>query len=164
MVPGDGGWSLPVLYFQVFYNTKFCAMTDHENELEKIESRLKSLETRLARLESAFVIPEKEKVNTSEEQVQTSEPLLNSECTNEEEKGLESQIGQFGLAWLGNIVLLFGIIFLTQYLIIQEHRLLSVILSYLSALSIYFLSIYLKKTNAHLSFIFKMNSQVLLLS
>ena len=104
-------------------------MTDHENELEKIESRLKSLESRLARLESVFVIPEKEKVNTSEEQVQTSELLLNSEGTNEEEKGLESQIGQFGLAWLGNIVLLFGIIFLTQYLIIQEHRLLSVILS-----------------------------------
>jgi hypothetical protein len=137
-------------------------MTDHEKELEKIESRLKSLESRLARLESAFVIPELGKVNTSEEQVQISELLINSEGINEEEKGLESQIGQFGLAWLGNIVLLFGIIFLTQYLIIQEHHLLSVILSYLSALSIYFLSIYLKKTNAHLSFIFKMNSQVLL--
>ena len=137
-------------------------MTDHEKELEKIESRLKSLESRLARLESAFVNPELGKVSTSEEQVQTSELLINSEGINEEEKGLESQIGQFGLAWLGNIVLLFGIIFLTQYLIIQEHHLLSVILSYLSALSIYFLSIYLKKTNAHLSFIFKMNSQVLL--
>ena len=137
-------------------------MTDHENELEKIESRLKSLENRLSRLESAFVIPEKETMNSSEEQVQTSELLLNSKGKNEEEKGLESQIGQFGLAWLGNIVLLFGIIFLTQYLMIQEYRLFSVILGYLSALSIYFLSIYLKKTNVHLSFMFKMNSQVLL--
>jgi hypothetical protein len=137
-------------------------MTDHENELEKIESRLKSLENRLSRLESAFVIPGKETMNSSEEQVQTSEFLLNSKGINEEEKGLESQIGQFGLAWLGNIVLLFGIIFLTQYLMIQEYRLLSVILGYLSALLIYFLSIYLKKTNVHLSFMFKMNSQVLL--
>jgi hypothetical protein len=137
-------------------------MTDNENELEKIESRLKSLENRLSRLESAFVIPEKETMNSSEEQVQTSELLLNSKGKNEEEKGLESQIGQFGLAWLGNIVLLFGIIFLTQYLMIQEYRLLQVILGYLSAISIYFLSIYLKKTNVHLSFMFKMNSQVLL--
>jgi len=152
----------PGVVFSGFYNTKFCAMTDHENELEKIEGRLKSLENRLARLESAFVIPEKETMNSSEEQVHTSELLLNSEGINEEEKGLELQIGQFGLAWLGNIVLLFGIIFLTQYLTIQEHRLLSVILGYLSALSIYFLSIYLKKTNVHLSFMFKMNSQVLL--
>jgi hypothetical protein len=152
----------PGVVFSGFYNTKFCAMTDHENELEKIEGRLKSLENRLARLESAFVIPEKETMNSSEEQVHTSELLLNSEGINEEEKGLELQIGQFGLAWLGNIVLLFGIIFLTQYLTIQEYRLLSVILGYLSALSIYFLSIYLKKTNVHLSFMFKMNSQVLL--
>jgi hypothetical protein len=152
----------PGVVFSGFYNTKFCAMTDHENELEKFEGRLKSLENRLARLESAFVIQEKETMNSSEEQVQTSELLLNSEGINKEEKGLELQIGQFGLAWLGNIVLLFGIIFLTQYLTIQEHRLLSVILGYLSALSIYFLSIYLKKTNVHLSFMFKMNSQVLL--
>ena len=33
------------------------------------------------------------------------------------EKGnVESRIGEYGLAWLGNIVLLFGISFLVQYL------------------------------------------------
>lgn len=138
-------------------------MTNHENELEKIERRLKSLETRLAQLESAFVIPVSEKMKSSEEYVQTPEQLFNSQnITDEEEKGLESQIGQFGLAWLGNIVLLFGIIFLTQYLMIQKYRFISVILGYLAALSIYFISNYLKKTNVHLSFIFKMNAQVLL--
>ncbi len=137
-------------------------MTDHENELKKIENRLKSLETRMARIESAFVIRERDNINTSEEQIQASEFLLDSERINEEEKGLESQIGQFGLAWLGNIVLLFGIIFLTQYLMIKEYRVLSVVLGYFSALSIYYFSVYLKKTNAHLSFMFRMNSQVLL--
>src|SRR5674476_198343 len=96
-------------------------MTEHENELGKIESRLKSLETRLARLESVLVIRERENTNYSEEQVQPSEVSFNSERTDEEEKGLESQIGQFGLAWLGNIVLLFGIIFLTQYPVSYTH-------------------------------------------
>ena len=137
-------------------------MTEHENELGKIESRLKSLETRLARLESVLVIRERENTNYSEEQVQPSEVSFNSERTDEEEKGLESQIGQFGLAWLGNIVLLFGIIFLTQYLMIQGYRFPSVILGYLAVLSIIFLSNYLKKTNLHLSFMFKMNAEVLL--
>jgi len=137
-------------------------MTDHENELERIEIRLKSLETRLTRLESAFSIPESEKLNSSEEQAQVSGLSGDSEKIIDEDKGLESKIGQFGLAWLGNIVLLFGIIFLTQYLMIQEYRLISVILGYLAALSIWFLSIYLKKSNGHLSFIFKMNAQVLL--
>src|SRR5664280_2635437 len=137
-------------------------MTDRENELEKIESRLKSLEARLVRLESVLSIPGKDNSDYSAEQAQPVIVSPDSERTDEEEKGLESQIGQFGLAWLGNIVLLFGIIFLTQYLMIQDHLLLSVILGYLSALSIYFLSIYLKKTNLHLSFMFKMNAQVLL--
>ena len=137
-------------------------MADHENELGKIESRLKSLETRLARLESVLSIPDRENTDYSEEQVQPVEVSLNSETTDEEEKGLESQIGQFGLAWLGNIVLLFGIIFLTQYLMIQGYRFPSVILGYLAALSIIFLSKYLKGTNLHLSFMFKMNAQVLL--
>ena len=51
----------------------------------------------------------------------------------EEEKGLESQIGRFGLAWMGNIVLLFGITFLTQYLINLGHQVAAVILGYIAA-------------------------------
>jgi hypothetical protein len=137
-------------------------MTDQENELEKIENRLKSLETRLSRLESVLTIREKEIPDYAEEHVQPVVVALNSERTDDEEKGLESQIGQFGLAWLGNIVLLFGIIFLTQYLMIQGYRFPSVILGYFAAISIFFLSNYLKKTNLHLSFMFKMNAQVLL--
>lgn len=137
-------------------------MTDQENELEKIESRLKALEIRLSRLESVLVIPEKDISYHSEEKAQPAEISHGPEKADDEEKGLETQIGQFGLAWLGNIVLLFGIIFLTQYLMIQEHRILSVVLGYLSALSIYSLSIYLKKTNVHMSFMFRMNSLVLL--
>ena len=89
-------------------------------------------------------------------------PPLKSDTLIDEEKGLESQIGRFGLAWLGNIVLLFGITFLTQYLMNLGHRFLSIILGYLAAASIFFLADYLKKTNVHLSFIFKMNAQILL--
>ena len=137
-------------------------MSDQENELGKIEKRLKSLETRLSRLESVLIIQERKNPYSSEEQVQPAVVSLNSERTDEEEKGLESQIGQFGLAWLGNIVLLFGIIFLTQYLMIQGYLFPSVILGYLAALSIFFLSNYLKRTNLHLSFMFKMNAEVLL--
>jgi hypothetical protein len=148
--------------FQVFSNFKFFAMTDHQNELEKIEIRLISLENRLTRLESAIVIPGDAKIVGSEEKEKVSDISLNSENTDDEEKGLESQIGQFGLAWLGNIVLLFGIIFLTQYLMIRGNHFLSVILGYLAAVSIFFLSNYLKRTNDHLSFMFKMNAQVLL--
>ncbi len=137
-------------------------MADQDNELEKIGTRLHSIELRLSRLESALIIADNKNAYRSEEQVQTVDPSLNSDTLNEEEKGLESQIGRFGLAWLGNIVLLFGISFLTQYLMILGHRFLSIILGYITSASIFFLANYLKKTNVHLAFMFKMNAQILL--
>lgn len=137
-------------------------MIEQENEIGKIENRLKLLETRLARLETLLVGQEKEKPCEPEGSVQIIDPLPVSETLYEEEKGLESQIGRFGLAWLGNVVLLFGIIFMTLYLMNSGHRFVSAVVGYISAVLILFLAGYLKKLNEHLSFIFKMNAQILL--
>jgi hypothetical protein len=141
---------------------KLLTMANQENEMEKIENRLNSLEIRLARLESALIHPEKENILIYDEQVNAPHSTLIPDTLNEEDKGLESRIGRYGLAWLGNIVLLFGITFLAQYLTILGHPILSVILGYFAALSIFVLAIYLTKTNGHLSFMFKINAQVLL--
>jgi len=137
-------------------------MADQENEMGKIISRLDSLEIRLARLEAAFANPVKEDSYRSEEYNLKSGTAIIPETLDEEEKGLESRIGRFGLAWLGNIVLLFGITFLAQYLMLKGLGLLSVILGYVAAGSIFLLANYLKKTNDHLSFMFKINALVLL--
>jgi len=137
-------------------------MADQDSELEKISKRLQSIELRLARLESTLVISENENSFNSELQDRAVSPLLITDTLNEEDKGIESQIGRFGLAWLGNIVLLFGITFMTQYLIILGDRFLSVIFGYTAAAAIFFLADYLKKTNEHLAFMFKMNAQLLL--
>ena len=136
-------------------------MADQENEMEKIRSRLNALEIRLARLESAVAKPDFRDSLSVEKEEETATTIL-SDTTNEEETGLESRIGRFGLAWIGNIVLLFGIVFLAQYLMILGHRFFSVILGYTAALSIFLLSDYLRKTNDHLSFMFKINAQILL--
>jgi hypothetical protein len=133
-------------------------MSENESELGKIESRLKSLETRVSMLESALTASDKSIQVNSNEKIQ--QPV--SVGTIEEESGLESQIGRFGLAWLGNIVLLFGIAFLAQYLMNLGMGAFGVLLGYIASGSIFFLSNYLKKTNSHLAFMFKMNAQVLL--
>ena len=137
-------------------------MTDQEQELERISSRLRAIELRLSRLESALLITENNNAFNSRDKVRIMDPSQNSKTLDEEGKGLESQIGRFGLAWLGNIVLLFGIIFLTEFLMIQGYRFLSVIFGYFAAASIFFLSGYVKKTNVHLAFMFNLNAQVLL--
>lgn len=137
-------------------------MADQESEIERIERHLNSLELRLAQLEAAQIIPVNENSFRSAEMVQSVYTSPGTDTLNDEDKGLESQIGRFGLAWLGNIVLLFGIAFLTQYLMNLGQRIVSVLLGYLAAAAIFFLANYIKKTNVHLAFIFKMNAQILL--
>jgi hypothetical protein len=137
-------------------------MADQESELDKIRSQLNSMELRIRRLESTWAYSDAGKtINTGKPAQKVEQDAVSDDLAGEE-KGLESQIGRFGLAWMGNIVLLFGITFLTQYLMNLGHQFVAVILGYIAAAAIYFLSDYLKKTNIHLSFMFKMNAQVLL--
>jgi len=137
-------------------------MTEQDKDVEKIGRRLKSIELRLARLESALFISGNESMLRSEHKARIDDTVPTSDTPDEGDKGLESTIGRFGLAWLGNIVLLFGIIFLNQYLIIRGQQFLSIFLGYIAAAAIFYLANYLKKSNVHLAFIFKMNAQVLL--
>ncbi len=137
-------------------------MADQEKEVEKIKRRLKTLELRLERLESALAVPDNGNLYRAEEQVRAGKVLVESDALNEKDLGLESQIGRFGLAWSGNIVLLFGITILTQYLMNLGHRFIAVLFGYIAAAFIFFLAGYLKKTNTHLSFIFKIHAQTLL--
>jgi hypothetical protein len=137
-------------------------VADQESEPEKIGRHLQSIELRLSRVEEMLRIERKENLYRSEVQVRQVEPSNVSDTISDEDKGLESKIGRFGLAWLGNIVLLFGIAFLTQYLMNVGYRFVSVLPGYTAAASIYFLAGYLKKNNVHLAFMFKMNAQILL--
>jgi hypothetical protein len=139
-------------------------MADQEGELDKIRSQLKSMDLRLRRLEAEMAYSGARNHATGEMQETPETPVIISESDDlpGDGKGLESQIGRFGLAWMGNIVLLFGITFLTQYLITLGHEIVGVVLGYISAAIIYAVSDYLKKSNNHLSYMLKMNAQVLL--
>ena len=137
-------------------------MADQNEEMEKILERLHSLENRLSRLESVQRITEVESFYKSEVQDEEVTRTTQEDTLNDEEKGLESRIGRFGLAWLGNIVLLFGITFLCQYMLNMGYKVSSFLVGYLVSASIFFLAYFIKKTNTHLAFIFKINAQVLL--
>ena len=137
-------------------------MADQNEEMEKILERLHSLENRLSRLESVQRITEVESFYKSEVQDEEVTRTTQEDTLNDEEKGLESRIGRFGLTWLGNIVLLFGITFLCQYMLNMGYKVSSFLVGYLVSASIFFLAYFIKKTNTHLAFIFKINAQVLL--
>ena len=136
-------------------------MADHGNELKKIRDRLQEVENRIRDIEAALN-QDLEKSYFRSGEVLKNDEFQNSEPINDEGIGLESQIGRFGLAWLGNIVLLFGIVFLIQYTIIRGYQVFSFLFGYTASAAIFLLSGYLKKTNNHLAFMFKMNAQLLL--
>jgi hypothetical protein len=133
-----------------------------DDTTEEIGRRLNSIEARLARLESVLINTDNKIPYRSDEKKETTALLLDSGSADDEEKGLESRVGRFGLAWLGNIVLLIGIIFLSQYLMNLGQRIFCIILGYIASASIFFLANRLKKINSYLSFMFKINALILL--
>jgi hypothetical protein len=137
-------------------------MADQENERNDLDKRLQSIEQRLGQIESLLLDSGNFSTVKAKENIQLSETELTGSNTDGEEGGLESRIGRYGLAWIGNIVFLFGIIFLVQYLMNKEFRIVSVLTGLAAASAIYLLAVYLEKINTHLAFMFKLNAQVIL--
>ncbi len=75
---------------------------------------------------------------------------------------IEFGIGEYGMAWLGNIVLLFGITFLTQNLQNSGNTLFAVITGYASVAAIYAASFYAKRAYSYLSKLLFFNGHIIL--
>ncbi len=127
---------------------------DEQNteELGKILKRLDSLEERIALLESTKAqthqvqaVPEKEKEDEDTESVNFRISLSSP---------FETRLGEYGLAWLGNIVLFFAITFLWQYFNDAGKPLISVIVGVISVTGIFTMSYYFRKNYSYLSFLF----------
>ena len=120
---------------------------ENKTDLESILSKIISLEFRIKNLEGALGI------NPNNYLSEPQDPDENDSKQNKDnsESGYESRIGGFGLALLGNIVLLFGIIFLSQYIQNSGYPLFSSIFGYLSVIGVFLFSNYIKKKVSHLS-------------
>jgi hypothetical protein len=137
-------------------------MADQDVDINEISRRLQSIELRLSRLESGMTTVDKLLSSPEDTMSPPSNSILISGASDEDGTGLESKIGRFGLAWLGNVVLLFGITFLSQYLMNIGHLYFACFIGYFATASIFLLANYLKKTNDHLAFMFRLNAQILL--
>ena len=75
---------------------------------------------------------------------------------------LESKVGEFGLSWLGNIVLFFGIIFLVQYIQNSGYQIASSVFGYVSVVGIFVLAHFMKSTYSKMASIFNLNAYLIL--
>ena len=75
---------------------------------------------------------------------------------------MESKIGEFGLGWLGSIVLLFGLAFVTQYIQSSGQPLFSTIFGYVASILVFVIAHFIKKSISSLSSKFNIIGYVLL--
>ena len=126
---------------------------DNKSALESILAKLTSLESRIIRVEEELGIS----ADISEvAALENTEKGKNYNSAKEEQEGIESRIGGYGLALLGNIVLLFGIIFFSNYIQGKGQAALSVIFGYACSIGIFVLSHFAKKRIPYLSIMFEM--------
>ncbi|NOZ46696.1 MAG: hypothetical protein GXO79_07920 [Chlorobi bacterium] len=132
-------------------------MNKSENELDKILSKLNSIENRLKIVENKVGVqtaqldsfPEKESSILPDDDIQ-------------EDTLSESNIGEKGLAFLGSVVLLFGIIFLMTFMQNEGHSYASIIIGYVSASIVFYLAHRLKKNFENMNYLFNISSLFLL--
>jgi len=126
--------------------------------LSALESRIAALENEVRSLRSPGRVPETDPAEDNPEDYRLSLKLPGDDS----EGGIESKIGEYGLAWLGNIVLFFGIVFLTQYLINTGHPFISAIVGFLSVAGILVLARAIRGSYSYMAATFTVSAQVLL--
>jgi hypothetical protein len=130
-------------------------------ELKDILERLNSLENRLSAIEND------QKTNTQNIQSIADTRAFKSEPDEELKINLnlnisESKVGEYGLAWLGNFVLLFGIIFLTEYISKKGFGLISSLTGFASVAGIFMLSFKIRESLKHMSLMFEIIGYLLI--
>ena len=137
-------------------------MTQQDNKSINLEDRIRSIELRLSNVESALALNDQVGLSYRPDEPHGVESSSLAGKAREDGKGFESRIGGVGLALLGNLVLLFAVIFFTEYVIILGYRLLSVVVGVVSVGTIILISNYFKKSNPDLSIILFTGGQVIL--
>ncbi len=122
----------------------------------ELAEKIQVLEQRLIRLESSRNLYSGQTYQHEQEEVNFGIKFKEFKETH-----LESNIGEFGLAWLGNIVLFFGMTFFVQFLLISGFTYLSSAFGFASVAGIFLLSRYFRNSNPYMAKIFNLNGYVL---
>jgi hypothetical protein len=132
-----------------------------KTEFDQLKQRIEELETRLSRLEEESDTLGFRGMMMSKRAHQESS-RSDPESNSAREESIESRIGEYGMAWLGNIVLLFGIIFLSQFMQRNNRELLSLLPGLASVAVVYLIGYYTRKPFPYMSRLFVYNGHLLL--
>jgi len=136
-------------------------MINQDPEKNNLLSKLDSLESRISNIEERLGIYSpiiKSQISSENEPPPEKSKIIEDE----QESALESRIGGYGMALIGNVVLLFGIIFLWQYIQKLGYPIFSFFFGYISVALILLAAKYLRKKIASMAFMFDIVGQSML--
>jgi hypothetical protein len=129
------------------------------DELQLLLHRIDSLENRVAFLESNKpIIKSNQPVKTKETDTNQEFSDLNISVS----APFETNLGEYGLAWLGNIVLFFAIAFLWKYFNDSGRPVISAIVGIVSVGGVFTMSYAFRKNFSFLSYIFNLFGFIIL--
>jgi len=132
-----------------------------ESDLKNIQDQLQSLEARIGRLEKLFQASKNEGLLT-EKTVGQGKDDLDIQLPFKSNGSIEFGLGEYGMAWLGNIVLLFGITFMVQNLLRNGNILMSLVTGYFAVILIYSGAYFTAKAYSYLSKLLQYNAHIIL--
>ena len=131
-------------------------------EIEEFRKEIQLLKNRINLMEAKLDIRKwknPKSIATEDEQTDEGFELRFSSSSDD---SIEFRVGEYGMAWLGNIVLLFGISFLVQYLQKSGYQFFSVLIGFISVAGIYAGCHYTRNSFSYLSKLFAFTGHLLL--
>ena len=128
--------------------------SENESNIEKLLNQYDSLEKRISLIEARLGAAE---IPSHKPQEADQEFDISFGSSSD----IEVRIGSQGLAWLGNVVMVFGIMFLMTYAQNLGYSLLPSILGYLLAGGIFLVAYKIRKSLSHMDFMLNVSGYIL---
>jgi len=144
-----------------------------ENEPHKQQAGFEQLSKRIGDLERRLIALEKKSSHSKGNSLITFSssgeshevqdlPIHDQSNQDKQNESVESRVGEYGMAWLGNIVLFFGILFLTQLLQKNGQEMFSLLLGIMAVSGIYLAGYFFRGSFPYMSQLFIYNGHVML--
>jgi hypothetical protein len=134
---------------------------DQSAGISELLAKVSLLEKRIDRIEGQFDSAVQGMVSAQPARYQTDHIAHQDEEELVDKDLLESNIFEYGLAWFGSLVLLFGIAFLSHLARNYLNGLLASAVAYGAVAGVFFLGWYLRNSFTHLSFMLNLSAHLL---
>ncbi|NQU52764.1 MAG: hypothetical protein HQ522_09520 [Bacteroidetes bacterium] len=131
-------------------------------ELENLRKEIYVFNQRLTRVEASLDRMKTQDIQHDNNEIIQSEEEFEFNLPFQSEGSIEFRVGEYGMAWLGNVVLFFGITFLVGYLRSNGNFIFSTLMGFVSVAGIYVCSHYTRNSYSYLSKLFAYNAHLLL--